>query len=380
VKRLLLLAMLACGSAAVATSAGGEPSASAAAGVRLLQLGRFDQPTYLTAPPGDARRRFVVERSGRIRVVRNGRKLRRPFLDIAGRVQTGGESGMLSMAFAPDYERSRRYFVYYTDNAGAIVVDQFRRAVGSRDRTRPGSRRQVIRIPHPRYNHKGGQVLFGPDGYLYLGPGDGGGAGDPDRNAQNTGRLLGKILRIDPLPGGGYRVPGSNPFVGRAGARGEVFAYGLRNPWRFSFDRRNGALTVADVGQDEIEEASYVRRPRSGGFNFGWSAFEGRRRYNSGAAPGHRPPIIERSHDQGWCSISGGYIVRDRSLPALRGKYVFGDLCDPRLRVASVRGGRSRGGRPLGLRVSNLVSFGEDARGRVYAVSLDGPVYRLAPR
>jgi glucose/arabinose dehydrogenase len=357
-----------------------ERTQEAAAGVRLALLGRFAEPTYLTAPPGDTRRRFVVERAGRIRIVRRGRRLGRPFLDIADRVQTGGESGLLSMAFAPDYARSRRFYVYYTDNAGFIVVDQYRRRPGNPDRTQPGSRRTVIRIPHHEFNHKGGQVLFGPDGFLYLGPGDGGGGGDPDRNAQNLDRLLGKILRIDPLPNGGYRVPASNPFVGRKGAQGEVFAYGLRNPWRFSFDRRTGAFTVADVGQDEVEEVSYVRRPGNGGINFGWSVFEGRRSYNGGSAPGHVPPIVERTHGQGWCSISGGYVVRDRSLPRLRGKYVFGDLCDPKLRVASLRGGRSRGGRALGVRVSNLVSFGEDARGRVYAVSLDGPVYRLAPR
>ena len=373
---LVLAALLAPAGCGV----GDEPRQSQAAGVRLALLGRFDQPTFLTAPPGDRRRRFVVERDGRIRVVRKGRKLGRPFLSIPGRVQTGGESGMLSMAFAPDYERSRRYYVYYVDTDGAIVVDQFRRSRRSRDRTQSGSRRQVIRIPHPRFNHKGGQVAFGPDGLLYLGPGDGGGGGDPDGNAQNLGRLLGKILRIRPRPGGGYSVPRSNPFVGRAGARGEVFAYGLRNPYRFSFDRRSGALTVSDVGQDQVEEVSYVRRPRRGGFNFGWSVFEGRSRHGSGSAPGHRPPIVERTHGQGWCSITGGYVVRDRSLPRLRGKYVFGDLCEPRLRVASVRGQRSRGGRPLGVRVPNLVSFGEDARGRVYAVSLNGPVYRLAPR
>ena len=175
-------------------------------------------------------------------------------------------------------------------------------------------------------------------------------------------------------------MPRSNPFVGRDGARGEVFAYGLRNPYRFSFDRRTGALSVGDVGEGAVEEVDYVRAPRNGGFNFGWSVFEGRSRFRSGTAPGHVPPVVQRSHGQGACSITGGYVVRDRSLPRLRGKYVFGDLCDPRLRVASLRGGRSRGGRALGVRVSNLVSFGEDARGRVYAVSLNGPVYRLVAR
>ena len=376
----MLPALVLAAPLALAACGGGASEEPGAARLRLALLGRFQEPTYLTAPPGDRRRRFVVEREGRIRIVRNGRKLRRPFLSIPDKVETGGESGMLSMAFAPDYETSRRYFVYYVDNDGAIVVEQYRRSARSPDSTEPGSGRVVIRIPHPRYNHKGGQVLFGPDGLMYLGPGDGGGGGDPDRNAQNLGRLLGKILRIRPGSNGGYSVPRSNPFTGRDGAQGEVFAYGLRNPYRFSFDRRNGALIVSDVGQSDVEEASYVRRPRNGGFNFGWSAFEGRRRYNPGSAPRHRPPIVERTHDQGWCSITGGYVVRDPSLPRLRGKYVFGDLCDPVLRVASVRGGRSRGGRPLGVRVPRLVSFGEDARGRVYAVSLEGPVYRLAPR
>jgi glucose/arabinose dehydrogenase len=235
----------------------------------------------------------------------------------------------------------------------------------------------VIRIPHPRFNHKGGQVAFGRDGFMYLGPGDGGGGGDPDRNAQNRGRLLGKILRIDPRPNGGYGVPGSNP----GGGRREVFAWGLRNPFRFSFDRRTGALVVADVGQDAVEEATYVRRPRGGGFNFGWPVFEGRRRVEGGTVPGHRPPFVEQTHSRGWCSITGGVVMRDRSLPPrLRGKYVFGDLCDARLRFASVRGGGSRRGRLLGVGVPNLVGFGEDARGRVYAVSLDGPVYRIARR
>ena len=380
-RRLPLLTLALAASVVPAACGSGEtPDEPAAARVRLALLGRFDQPTYLTAPPGDRRRRFVVEREGRIRIVRGGRKLRRPFLSIPGRVQTGGESGMLSMAFAPDYARSRRYFVYYVDNGGRIAVDQYRSRRGRPNRTQPGSRRRVIRIAHHNFNHKGGQVAFGPDGLLYLGPGDGGGGGDPDRNAQNLGRLLGKILRIRPRANGGYSVPQSNPFTGRAGARGEVFAYGLRNPYRFSFDRRTGALTVGDVGEGAVEEVDYVRRPAHGGFNFGWSVFEGRSRYRSGTAPGHLPPVLERGHGQGSCSITGGYVVRTRSLGSLYGRYVYGDLCDPRLRVARLRAGRARGDGRLGVRVGNLVSFGEDGRGRVYAVSLDGPVYRLGRR
>jgi glucose/arabinose dehydrogenase len=240
-------------------------------------------------------------------------------------------------------------------------------------------------VPHSRFNHKGGQLQFGRDGMLYAGFGDGGGSGDPDRNAQDLGALLGKIVRIDPRPGGGYRVPRDNPFRGRSGARGEIFAYGLRNPYRFSFDRATGDLAIGDVGESEVEEIDFLpaargaRRPR-GGANFGWSVFEGSRRFRSGTAPGHVAPVVERTHDQGGCSITGGYVVRDRRVPGLRGRYVYGDLCDPGLRVARLRAGGARGDRRLGPRVAQLVSFGEDARGRVYAVSLAGGVFRLAPR
>jgi glucose/arabinose dehydrogenase len=359
------------------------PSAgTAATGVRLLPVGRFDQPTYLAAPPGDRSRRFVTEREGRIVLLRGGR--RSTFLDIASRVQTGGESGLLSMAFHPGYAGNRRYFVYYVANDGALVVAQFR-ATANGNRTRAGSGRTVIRVPHSRFNHKGGQLQFGHDGMLYAGFGDGGGGGDPDRNAQDLGELLGKVVRIDPRPGGGYRIPRDNPFVGRAAARGEIFAYGLRNPYRFSFDRATGALTIGDVGQDAVEEIDYLpvargsRRP-AGGANLGWSVFEGNSRYRSGGAPGHIGPVIERTHDQGSCSITGGYVIRDRAFGALRGTYVYGDLCDSALRAARLRPGGARGNRELGPDVSQLVSFGEDARGRVYAISLGGDVLRLAPR
>ena len=367
-------------------AAGSGPSApeagSAAAGVRLLRVGTFDQPTYLAAPPGDRTRRFVTEREGRIVLLRKGR--RSTFLDIAARVETGGESGLLSMAFHPRYASNRRYFVYYVANDGALTIFQFR-ATASGNATRGGSGRLVMRVPHPRFNHKGGQLQFGPDGMLYAGFGDGGGGGDPDRNAQDLGELLGKLIRIDPKPGGGYRIPRGNPFAGRSGARGEIFAYGLRNPYRFSFDRATGDLTIGDVGQDEVEEIDFLpsaaggRGPR-GGANLGWSVFEGNRRYRSGSAPGHVPPVIERTHDQGSCSITGGYVLRPRSYGALRGSYVYGDLCDSGLRVARLAAGGARGDRALGPSVPQLVSFGEDARGRVYAVSLAGGVFRLAPR
>jgi glucose/arabinose dehydrogenase len=352
--------------------------------VRLLPLGRFDEPTYVAAPRGD-KRRFVVEREGRIRVVQGGRVLGTPFLDITGRVTTGGESGLLSMAFARDYSQSRRFWVYYTDNQGFLQIDQFRASASNRNRADPGSRRSVIRVPHHRSNHKGGQLQVAPDGTLLAGFGDGGAGGDPDENAQNLSRMLGKLIRIRPNPNGGYSIPADNPFRDRPGARPEIYAYGLRNPYRFSFDRRRGDLTIGDVGQDEIEEIDFVRgrsggRAALGGYNFGWDTFEGRSRYESGTAPGHVPPVLQHTHGQGFCSITGGYVIRDRSLGrGWYGRYVYGDYCDGRLRVSRLRR-PTASTRRTGLSVRNLVSFGEDSRGRVYAVSLDGPVFRIGRR
>jgi len=352
--------------------------------VRLLLLGRFDQPTYVTAPRGD-RRRFVVEREGRIRIVQRGHVLQRPFLDISDRVTTGGESGLLSMAFARDYGTSRRFWVYYTDRQGFIQIDQFRAGAGTANRADLSSRRSVIRVPHHRFNHKGGQLQVGPDGYLYAGFGDGGGGGDPDENAQNLGRMLAKLIRIDPKPNGGYTIPPDNPFRGRAGALPEIYAYGVRNPYRFSFDRRTGSLIIGDVGQDEIEEIDFIpgrsggRQPR-GGYNFGWDTFEGRSRYESGSAPGAIPPVLQHTHSSGFCSITGGYVIRDRSLGrGWTGRYIYGDYCDSTLRLARLRRPNAST-KPTRLEVNGLVSFGEDSRGRVYAVSLDGPVYRIGRR
>jgi glucose/arabinose dehydrogenase len=351
-------------------------------GVRLQQIGRFDSPLYVTAPPGDRRRVFVVEQDGRIRVLVGGKVRRQPFLDISSRVTSGGEQGLLSMAFAPDYAQSGRFYVYYTDRASDQRVVEYRRATP--ERANPGSARLVLQMADSEVNHNGGLLLFGPGGHLYIGTGDGGGAGDQHGgrgNAQNLGSLLGKILRIDPTPSGGrpYGIPENNPFRGRAGARDEIYSYGLRNPWRFSFDRATGDLTIGDVGQNAVEEISFIRDGR--GANFGWRPFEGRSRFRSGeSAPGHIRPVITRTHGQGWCSITGGVIVRDPGLPGLRGRYVFGDYCKARILSARLLPGRARDVRATRLRVSSLSSFGEDARGRVYATSLEGPVYRLVAR
>ena len=375
-----------------AGASGSEPATettqarpTAADGVRLVGIGTFEAPVHVTAPPGDTRRIFVVEQGGTIRVITGGKRRSRPFLDIRNRVIAGGEQGLLSMAFAPDYARTRRFYVNYTDRSGTQSVVEYRRSKASRDRADSGTARRVLRYDDEEANHNGGLVAFGPDKMLYIGTGDGGGANDQHGergNAQNLDSLLGKLLRIDPRRSGGraYRVPPSNPFVGRSGARPEIYAYGLRNPWRFSFDRRTGDLTIADVGQNAVEEVNFAKEGKARGANYGWRPFEGTRRNFDEPAPNAVAPVLELSHGDGNCSITGGHVVRDPNLPALAGRYVYGDLCVGRLRSARLSAGSAQGDRavPGVAKVEQLSSFGEDARGRVYVMSLNGPVYRLA--
>jgi glucose/arabinose dehydrogenase len=378
---LTFAAFAACGSA----PAGSEPARTAAAGVRLTKVGTFSSPDYVTHAPGDRRRLFVVEQGGKVRVVRDGRVLRAPFLDISSQAVGGGEQGLLGLAFAPDYARSGRLYVDYTDRNGDTRIVEYRRG-SSADRADPRSARQLLFQDQPESNHNGGQLAFGPDGLLYVGLGDGGGGDDqhgPIGNAQSLGTLLGKILRIDPRPSGGqpYGIPADNPFVGRAGAKPAIYAWGLRNPWRFSFDRATGDLTIGDVGQDHVEEIDFRSSGTGRGANFGWRAWEGTRHEDpSVRVSRHVKPALQYTHDRGGCSVTGGYVIRDPRLPALRGRYVYGDFCAGDLLTARLRQDGASGRRALGLHVPSLSSFGEDSRGRVYAVSLDGPVYRLDPR
>jgi glucose/arabinose dehydrogenase len=345
----------------------------------LTRIGRFASPVYVDAPPGQARRLFVVEQEGRIRVVRDGRVLPAPFLDIRDRVLCCGEQGLLSMAFAPDYARTGRFYVYYTDNSGSQRVEAFRRS--GPDRANRGSRRLVLHMADPESNHNGGLVLFGPDRLLYIGTGDGGGGNDQHGrrgNAQNLNSLLGKILRIDPRARRGrrYTVPRTNPFAGRAG-RDEIWSYGLRNPWRFSFDRETNDLSIGDVGQNSFEEVNFVRSGR--GVNFGWRPWEGRRRNFSEPAPGAVFPVITYSTGAG-CVVTGGYVVRDPRLTGWEGRYLYGDFCNGNILSARLSPGAAADRRSTGLQVDSLSSFGQDALGRLYAVSLNGPVYRIVPR
>jgi glucose/arabinose dehydrogenase len=355
-------------------------TSGASRALHLVQIGSFDSPTYVTSPPGDARRLMVVEQGGTIRVVRGGKKLAKPFLDIRSRVVSGGEQGLLSMAFARDYARSHRFWVYFTNRNGDEEIDAF--LAPSRDRANPGSAKRILVQADSESNHNGGQLEIGPDGYLYAGLGDGGGANDQHGargNAQNLGTLLGKIVRIQPRAGGGYNIPKSNPFAGRAGDRGAIYSYGLRNPWRFSFDRVTGDIVIGDVGQNAIEEIDFRKRGTAKGVNFGWRPWEGRRRNFNEPVPGAVFPQITKSHSDGWCSITGGYIVRDRALGNLYGRYVYGDFCKGQIRAAKLSQSSATGDEALPLKnVPAISSFGQDARGRIYVASLNGPVYRFA--
>jgi glucose/arabinose dehydrogenase len=361
-----------------------EGRAAAGRGVRLVKVGDFQAPLYLTSPPGDKRRLFIVEQAGQIVIVRGGKPLAQPFLDIRSKVTAGGEQGLLSVAFPPDYAQSGLFYVYYTEKSGTEAIWEYHRA--SEDRADPNSARLVLRMDDPEPNHNGGLMIFGPDGHMYVGTGDGGGANDQHGtrgNAQALSSLLGKILRIDPKQSGGrpYTIPSSNPFVGRSGDRGEIYAYGLRNPWRFSFDSATDDLTIGDVGQDEVEEIDFVKKGGGRGANFGWRPWEGRRRNFNEPAPHAIFPAITHTHQAGFCSITGGFVARDRGVPGLYGRYVYGDFCNSRLRVATLRAGRRAQSRTLSVPpVSGVASFGQDASGRLYVVSLNGPVYRFAAR
>ena len=360
-----LIVVAACGLAAQARA------------LTLAPVGNYDSPVFVTSDPTNPDRLFVVEQQGRIELTAGGRTTL--FADLTPVVASGGERGLLSMAFAPDYASSGLIYVYYTGaGSGAIHVGGL---VASGDTADTSTLRDVITIPHPgAANHNGGQLAFGPDGYLYLGTGDGGGANDTAGNAQNLGSLLGKLLRIAPQPGGGYAIPPDNPFVGTPGAAPEIWSYGLRNPYRFSFDRADGALAIGDVGQAAWEEVDYATQPAAGrGVDYGWNCREGRHDANAGgcAPPLSTDPVLEYSHSAGGCAITGGYVVRDPGLPELAGRYVYADFCKGQIRSFVPAAGGASGDRSESAAVDSPSSFGQDACGRVYVTSLAGEVDRL---
>ena len=372
----------ACGSSTPPSGAAAVAGQARAARIGLQRIGVFSQPVYLTGAPGDPHRLFVVERAGRIIVLVRGRRQVRPFLDIGSEVNSGGgEQGLLSVVFAPDYRTSGRFYVYFTDNSNNIQIVQYRRARTDPNRADPASARAVLTIDHhAETNHNGGQLQFGPDGDLYVGVGDGGNERDPHNYGQNTGVLLGKLLRIAPRPGGGYTIPPGNPYAAGSGRRPEIWSYGLRNPWRFSFDRRSGDLIIGDVGQDTEEEIDFARQGHSASANYGWSIFEGDLRFKPGSAPGAIRPALVARHSDGYCAIIGGYVVRDPALSSLDGRYLFGGNCKPQINSVLLSAAHARSNHASGLSVSSLSAFGQDDAGHIYAVSLAGPVYRIVQR
>ncbi len=356
----------------------------------------FSLPLYVTSPPNDAARLFVVEQAGRIEIIKNGTVLPTPFLNITSIVLSGGERGLLGLAFHPNYAANRRFYVYYTRQTdGAIVVARYT-ASENPDRANPGSAQTVIVIPHPgASNHNGGCIQFGPDGYLYFGTGDGGSSGDPPCNAQNGLVLLGKILRIDVNGASPYVIPPTNPFVGDPAFLDEIWAYGLRNPWRFSFDAVTGDLYTGDVGQDTIEEVDFQPGSSTGGENYGWKIMEGNNCFSSANcinpppcnSPLFTDPIWTYTHPGGNCSVTGGYVYRGNLIPSLRGTYFFADYCSAKIWSFQFVGGavtnftdRTAELAPRGATINSITSFGEDANGELYIVDQGGEIFKILPR
>lgn len=337
-------------------------------------------PLYLTAPAGDARL-FVVEQAGRVRIIRNGAVLSQPFFDIRSRVSSGGERGLLSIAFHPQYATNGYVYASFTDLAGDTRIERYTASPTNADVVDPASATLVLAVAQPFANHNGGLVLFGPDGMFYVGLGDGGSGGDPQNNGQSTSTLLGKLLRLDVNSATPYAIPAGNPFIGQAGARAEIWALGLRNPWRFAFDRVGGQLYVADVGQSSREEVHVVAANRAG-VNYGWRVLEGSACYNASTcnAQGLERPVLEYSHDEG-CSITGGVVYRGSLIPGIVGHYFYSDYCTGFLRSFRYENGQALDQRNWSVgSLGSVLSFGEDAAGELYILSANGRVYRLEPQ
>ena len=347
--------------------------------------GGLSAPLDLQGAPGDRTRLFVVEQVGRIRILRGGALLPAPFLDIVDRVGSGGERGLLGLAFHPGYAQNGRFFVNYTDRQGGHThVAEFRAAPGT-DTADPASERQILFVTQPFANHNGGGLAFGNDGMLYIGLGDGGSGGDPLGNGQSLATHLGKMLRIDVDRGAPFAVPPDNPFVGNAAALPAIWAYGLRNPWRFAFDRATGDLYIGDVGQNALEEVDVGLASRRGGENYGWSIMEGARcfRPSSGCpTAGLTLPVLDYGRGDG-CSITGGVVYRGCRMPGYHGTYFYGDYCTGMIRSFRLVNGQALDQRDwtaaLGRGIANISSFGVDADGEVHIVDHDGEVYRVVP-
>ncbi|HEX6587219.1 MAG TPA: PQQ-dependent sugar dehydrogenase [Solirubrobacterales bacterium] len=395
ISRLAVIAA-ACSALFIAGFAGPTPSAEAKPKVKLKRIGRFKQPVYVTSAPGRSGI-FVVEQRGRVRLVQG--KKRRTFLNVAGLVRSGGEQGLLSIAFPPDYATSRLLYVYFTNNAGDIEIAELR-ANPDGVHAPTSTLRRILVVPHPRHsNHNGGQLQFGPDGLLYAGTGDGGGSGDAPDNAQNPDSMLGKLLRID--LGASTSTAATNTAAEQtatntaaaqtatntAAEQTTVYARGLRNPYRFSFDLITAPgqprIAIGDVGQNRFEEIDYLGLAAGQGANFGWNDFEGFAPFEGAHPPTANPavkPIKAYPIKGRACAVVGGYVVRDARLRGLFRRYVYGDFCAGWIRSLIPDPAGARKDRRTGLRVPSLSSFGEGTDGALYATSLDGPVFRFVRR
>ena len=390
--RFACAALLASTAMAACAPAQDRATAHSASRLHLERVASgLEKPVHVTAPAGDARL-FIVEQTGRIRILVGGKVLAAPFLDLSDRVSRGYERGLLSVAFHPQFARNRFLFVNYTDRSGDTRIERFR--VGEDpNQVDPATATLVLHVPQPYSNHNGGHIVFGPDGMLYVGMGDGGSGGDPQNHGQNLQSLLGKLLRLDIDRGSPYAIPPDNPFKGDARARAEIWAYGLRNPWRFAFDPKAGLVFIGDVGQNAWEEID-VAKTTEAGVNYGWARMEGRHcfRPRDCDPKGTRLPVVEYPSSEG-CTVIGGLVYRGARLPALAGHYFYADHCRGWIRSFRYLDGRAVEPRRWTIEMDRVEvvsgerrqaslspsSFGTDGAGELHVVSLSGEVYRVVP-
>ena len=372
---ILILLLVAC------DANGGSPMQEPTPdSVRLQTVASgLQSPVDLQSPPGDPRL-FIVEQPGRIRIVQNGQLVGTPFLDIRTKVGSGGERGLLGLAFHPNFATNRFFYVNYTDLSGDTRVERYTVPAATPNVADPASAKLIITIDQPFANHNGGQLQFGPDGKLYIGMGDGGSGGDPQNHGQDRTTLLGDLLRIDVDAGDPYGIPADNPYATSTQFRREIWAYGLRNPWRFSFDRASGVLFVADVGQNEFEEINAVSATQAG-INYGWRLMEAAHCFNPSNCNtnGLQLPVHEYSHNDG-CSVTGGYVYRGTAIPGIVGHYFYSDFCSGFLKSFRVVNGAATDHRTWTVGdLGNVLSFGVDAAGELYVLTQNGIVRKLVP-
>ncbi|QXE38973.1 PQQ-dependent sugar dehydrogenase [Streptomyces sp. GMY02] len=364
---ICLIASLALTTASADERAAPRPAAA----VKLTQVATAQNPIAGTAGPGGTV--WIAERAGTVRVL-GTQGLGAPVLDISDETTTDGERGLLGIAFDKRFEH---FYISFTDLEGTSTIDEFAVRYG---KIQPNTRRTVLTQTQPYSNHNGGDIKFGPDGYLYIAFGDGGSGGDPHDYGQNLDTLLGKMLRIDPRGGTPYAIPPGNPFVNDPNARDEIWAYGLRNPWRFSFDAGTGALLIADVGQSAWEEIDWAPASSKGGENYGWSEMEGNHPFRGGTEPAnHVPPIYEYDRNGLGCSVTGGFVYRGNAIPGLKGQYVFSDYCDGTVRALQLQNGKVTGVSDLGVNGGEVISFVQGGKGELYVLGIGGKVSRIDP-